>query len=266
MKTISGLLMILLLTASVTRAQGPGTNIPNASRVKDSIIALTDKSLAPPKRAFPVKMLIVPATLITYGITSISNGELKEVNQEVKEELWLENAHKQVHLDNYLQWAPAAAVYGLNALGIKGAHNFRDRTIIYGLSTLIMSSSVYAVKNLSKQWRPDGSDQLSFPSGHTANAFAAAEFLRREYKDVSPWYGIAGYAVAATTGYLRMYNNKHWLGDVVAGAGVGILSTDLAYYLYPTVRKLFVKEKGKATIAAPFYNQGVVGLSVVHQF
>jgi membrane-associated phospholipid phosphatase len=38
--------------------------------------------------------------------------------------------------------------------------------------------------------------------------------------------------MAATTGYLRMYNNKHWFGDVVAGAGVGILSAKFSYWLF----------------------------------
>jgi hypothetical protein len=233
----------------------------------DTLPSLTRQWVPQPKKPFPVSMLLVPATLITYGITSLGNEGLKDVNEEVQEELWTErSSHRQIHIDNYLQWAPAAAVYGLNAMGIKGAHNFRDRTIIYGLSTAIMGSVVFAGKNITKQWRPDISDNHSFPSGHTATAFAAAEFLRREYKDRSLWYGVAGYAAAAATGYLRMYNNKHWLSDVIAGAGVGILSTDLAYYLYPSLKKLFVKDKHSATVAAPFYNQGAVGLTIVHQF
>lgn len=233
---------------------------------QDSLKVNAAKASPGIERHTSVKALILPVALISYGIGSTYSHELKEINSEVQEELWLEHSHRQFHLDNYLQWAPAAAVYGLNAAGVRGAHNFRDRTIIYALSNIIMSSTVYIGKNVSKQWRPDGSDHFSFPSGHTANAFAAAEFLRKEYKDVSPWYGIAGYAVAATTGYLRMYNNKHWFGDVVAGAGVGILSTNLAYYLYPSVKRIFVKEKRSATIATPFYLNGVAGLSLVHQF
>lgn len=233
---------------------------------RDTLPAVAMKTMPPVKRPFPGRMLLLPATLITYGITSLENPELKTVNTEVREELWEDKPHRPLHIDNYLQFAPAAAVYGLNALGIKGEHNFRDRTIIYGLSTAIMASTVYATKNISKQWRPDISDNHSFPSGHTATAFAAAEFLRKEYWKVSPWYGIAGYAAAATTGYLRMYNNKHWLSDVVAGAGIGILSTDLAYYLYPAVKKIFVKGKGGTTAVAPFYQQGAVGLSLVHHF
>jgi len=44
--------------------------------------------------------------------------------------------------------------------------------------------------------------------------------------------------IAATTGTLRIYHNKHWLTDVVAGAGIGILSTALAYFIYPKVKKV----------------------------
>jgi membrane-associated phospholipid phosphatase len=52
------------------------------------------------------------------------------------------------------------------------------------------------------------------------------------YKDVSIWYGISGYIIASGTGVLRIYNNRHWLTDVAAGAGM-ILCTKTAYWLYP---------------------------------
>ena len=32
---------------------------------------------------------------------------------------------------------------------------------------------------------------------------------------------------------MRMYNNRHWASDVLAGAGVGILSASLTYWLAP---------------------------------
>lgn len=256
---------LFLMVLNVPAQSFDAKNTPGLSS-RDTIPAVNIRITPQIKKAFPVSMLIVPATLITYGITSLGNRELRSINKEIREEIWDEQPHRLLHIDNYLQWAPAAAVYGLNALGIKGEHDLRDRTIIYGLSTAIMGTTVYATKSFSKQWRPDESDRSSFPSGHTATAFAAAEFLRKEYWKVSPWYGVAGYAMAATTGYLRMYNNKHWLSDVVAGAGIGILSTDLAYYLYPSVKRIFVKDKKGATMAAPFYQQGVVGLSLVHTF
>ena len=88
--------------------------------------------------------------------------------------------------------------------------------------------------------RPDGSNDHSFPSGHTATAFMTATMLTKEYGHKSPWIGIGAYLVATATGLMRMANNKHWLSDVLAGAGIGILSTETGYYL----ADLVFKEKG----------------------
>lgn len=218
------------------------------------------------KSPFPYRALIIPGALIAYGVTSIENNELKAINSEVKEELYTEQPHKKFPLDNYLQFAPAVAVYGLNLAGIKGRHNFTDRSMLYLLSNVIVNTAVFSVKKIAHQSRPDGSNYASFPSGHTAEAFASAEFLRQEYKSVSPWYGIAGYAVAATTGYLRMYNNKHWLNDVAAGAGMGILSTRIAYWLYPKIKQRLTGKRYDNTMLLPSYRQGSFGISMLHRF
>jgi membrane-associated phospholipid phosphatase len=204
--------------------------------------------------------------MIAYGFTALENDGLKNLNAEFKDELYAESPHKKIPIDNYLQFAPAAAVYGLNALGIKGKHNFRDRSMIYAMSNIILTGTVFSLKKITAVQRPDGSAYTSFPSGHTAEAFASAEFMRMEYKDVSPWYGIAGYAMAASTGYLRMYNNKHWLSDVVAGAGVGIASTKLAYWLYPKIQHKLFKDKLPNTVVMPAYQNGAFILGMVHKF
>ncbi len=218
------------------------------------------------KNIFPYRSFILPATLVVYGVLSLHTDAFQDINETVKEKLYTEPQPHQFHLDNYLQYSPSVAVYALNAMGIHGKNNFRDRTIIYGISTLIMSSTVFVVKKKTSEIRPDGSNNLSFPSGHTANAFAAAEFLRQEYKDVSPWYGIAGYAAAAATGYLRISNNKHWMGDVAAGAGVGIISTKLAYWIYPAIKRRLFKNKEVSTMVLPTYQNGAIGFGMVHHF
>lgn len=212
-------------------------------------------------------LLLLPATFIVYGAASLKWNRLKSVNDHIKEEVYLEGNRKVHHLDNYMQYAPGLLVYALNIAGIKGENNFRDRTVIYAMANVIMGTAVTITKSATHELRPDGSDYMSFPSGHTATAFAAAEFMRREYKDVSIWYGVAGYAMATATGYLRMSNDKHWFGDVVAGAGVGILSTELAYYLYPSVKRLFkTKRTEGSNVILPTYQQGRIGLSAVHIF
>ena len=138
--------------------------------------------------------------------------------------------------------------------------------MIYLLSNAMMGITVQSLKSITKIQRPDGFGTNAFPSGHTATAFVAAEFLHQEYKDVSPWYGVAGYAAAITTAYLRMYNNKHWFRDLLPGAGIGILSTKAAYWIYPAIKRKFFKDKPMNTLVMPFYQNGVGGVSVVYNF
>ena len=213
---------------------------------------------------FSWKPLIIPVALFSYGIIAIESDHLKNFNTEIREEV-NEHIDEKTSIDDFSQYAPALAVYGLNGIGIKGKNNFRDRSIIMGTSYLIMASTVLSLKKMTAIERPDGTSNNSFPSGHTATAFAGAEFLWQEYKDVNIWYGISGYLVATGTGAFRMYNNRHWLSDVVMGAGIGILSTKVAYWLFPLVNKhLFQSKKDTLTaMIAPLYNGNQIGFGMV---
>jgi membrane-associated phospholipid phosphatase len=259
------LLFIAIPSMISVQAQYTDTSaVQRLTHVKDS--TANKWNLITAKRRAGYKSFIVPGILIVYGVTSLGNDGLKSFNNKMKEEIWLEHPHKLTKIDNYLMHSPAVAVYGLNALGIKGRNNLRDRSMIYLLSNVICNSTVFGVKKISHSLRPDGSDYYSFPSGHTAQAFAAAEFMRQEFKDVSPWYGVAGYMVAGATGALRMYNNRHWASDVLAGAGVGIASTKLAYWIYPAIKRKLFKDKPLNTMIMPFYQKGGAGLAMVYNF
>ncbi len=199
--------------------------------------------------------LLVPGAMLTYGLLALDNHTLRDLNYSTRKELMEEHPHFSTTVDNYLQWSPAIAVYALNALGAKGEHNFADRTLIYGTSTLIMASSVKIMKKLMHSQRPDGSNHESFPSGHTATAFAAAEFMRIEYQHKQPLLSMTGYIAAAATGALRMYNNRHWLSDIIGGAGVGIMSTQAAYALYPVIKRhLSSSREYNNTMLMPYYD------------
>ena len=74
------------------------------------------------------------------------------------------------------------------------------------------------LKDAVGEERPDGSDNKSFPSGHTSMSFAAAGTLHKRYG----WkIGIPAHAVAAFVGVARVKADKHFVHDVVAGAALG---------------------------------------------
>ncbi|AZA79160.1 phosphatase PAP2 family protein [Chryseobacterium sp. G0186] len=143
----------------------------------------------------------------------------------------------KVKYDDYLQYAPAVAVYGLKLGGVKGRNNIGRATLSYGTSLVIMGILVNSIKYTTKVERPDGSKNNSFPSGHAAMAFTNASFLHKEYGMVNPAYSIAGYGSATLTGLGRNLNNRHWLPDILAGAGIGIISTELGYFFIDKIYK-----------------------------
>jgi len=225
---------------------------------------------------FAYKQLIVPVSLMVVGslrlVGNPDDNKLVSLDHRIRDER-MHHIKKPFRLDDYTQYSPMVAVYVLNVCGVKGRHNFRDRTVILATSNLLMVISVSAVKYTSGVPRPfdPPGDPIrdAFPSGHTATAFMAAEYLRMEYKDVSPWYGFAGYTVAVYTGLMRVYNDAHWLSDVIAGAGFGMLSTKTAYWIYPSIqRALFKKTRTSSvnTTAIPFYYGKSAGFNMCMTF
>jgi membrane-associated phospholipid phosphatase len=251
-------LLVVLLSTHFLVAQ---------NSVKDTLVVKDKDSVHNLK--FNYKQLIIPSVLIGYGVIGLNSDQLKGYNLKVQDEV-TENIDKKFTVDDVLQYVPAAAVYGLNACGVEGKNNLKDRSIILASSYLMMSVTVLALKSITKVERPDGSSNNSFPSGHTANAFVGAEFMYQEYKDKSIWYGISGYVVATATGAFRVVNNRHWVTDVVAGAGIGILTTKAAYWMYPYLNKKFFtkkeKEKKVSSMVLPYYNGKQLGCGLVMQF
>ncbi len=139
--------------------------------------------------------------------------------------------------DNYLLFSPIAATVIMKLCGVESRSTW-ERFIVSGLfSATITAASTYAIKYSIETLRPDGSTHDSFPSGHTAIAFASAHILHKEYGELSPWISIGGYTVATTVGLTRILNDRHWVSDVLAGAGIGILSTELGYFFTELIYK-----------------------------
>jgi hypothetical protein len=114
--------------------------------------------------------------------------------------------------------AVVGTTVGLFSAGrISRGDNFRATS--YDVSQAIIVNALYttALKVTVRRERPDGSNNLSFPSGHASNAFATASVIARHYPKVAiPVYGLATYIAVS-----RMAANKHYLSDIVAGSGLG---------------------------------------------
>lgn len=142
--------------------------------------------------------------------------------------------YKRFHgdgIDNVLEYVPTAAVFGLKLLGVPAESSWKRRLTVSVVSFGINAAVTYSLKHTVHEMRPDGTDNHSFPSGHTAVAFCGATTLMHEYRKVSPWIGVAGYAVATTVAVDRVRRNRHTWGDVVAGAAVGVLSSEAGYLI-----------------------------------
>ena len=133
-------------------------------------------------------------------------------------------------IDDYSQYFGPAMTVGLKLAGVEGRSDWPRMLSSAGMSYVIMAALVNGIKYTAKEMRPDGSSANSWPSGHTATSFVGATLLHKEYGMTrSPWYSVAGYGVATATGVMRVLNNRHWISDVMSGAGIGIFSGELGY-------------------------------------
>lgn len=211
------------------------------------------------------KGMILPIALIGAGAIGSQIDAIKEIDFGLSKSLI--HSHSGFVLEDAVQYAPVAAYYALNLSGLKSAHNLKDGSALVAASYCITAAATYALKKVVDERRPNGADYDAFPSGHAAVSFMGAELLRMEYKDTCPWIGYAGYAAATYTSLARIRHSEHWFHDLVAGAGVGILGTRLAYWICPPIHKRLFgnlakkRKKDFAIVGMPIYNGSLTGVS-----
>lgn len=210
--------MLVILMPSVVHGQ-------NADR--DSVNTVTTLH---EKRK--IMNLIAPGILILGGTGLMLDKDADESflsNFEIREERNEHFLNFSTAIDDYLQHAPSAVAIIMSLSGVKGRHDLPNQIALLVKSELLMLSVVMPLKYTVGESRPDSGSKNSFPSGHTAQAFVAAAFLAKEYGHKSIWIPIGSYTVASTVGVFRMLNNRHWISDVLVGAGVGLLSSEVVF-------------------------------------
>ncbi len=174
--------------------------------------------------------------LFVAGI--IAKGEKRSFRQNTSENRHTLVTDFKTEIDNYTQFFGPVMATGLKIAGVEGRSDWGRYLASTAMSYGFMALFVNSIKYTAKEMRPDGSTRNSWPSGHTATAFVGATILHKEYGLTrSPWYSVAGYGVATATGVMRVLNNRHWVSDVLSGAGVGIISGELAYAMSDLIFK-----------------------------
>ncbi|MBQ5466648.1 MAG: phosphatase PAP2 family protein, partial [Muribaculaceae bacterium] len=167
-------------------------------------------------------------------------------NPNTKIRLIKYNFHSEI--DNYTQYLPLALTIGLKMGGVESRSDWPRFWASAAASSAIMAGLVNGIKYTASEMRPDGTTRNAWPSGHTATAFLTATILHKEYGMTrSPWISVGAYTLATATGVMRVLNNRHWISDVLSGAGIGILSVELGYGLMDLLFKQHGLQRGDLT-------------------
>lgn len=176
------------------------------------------------KLLFEVCLSIAIVLILRYGL-------LENINQyiyDLRNTYFLDFSYRY---DDFLPYIPLILLFILKVAGIKSRSNWKQMIVSVAFSFALMGLVVTTVKSISGVLRPDGSDFLSFPSGHTASAFTSGCVLLKEYGSKYRWIGGSAIFLAVLTGITRILNNRHWLSDALAGALIGFMSVEIGYFL-----------------------------------
>jgi hypothetical protein len=212
-----------------------------------------------------LRQSIVPVSLIGAGLViNYSNGAIGKENIQDG----ISNAFPDfsTNADNFILFVPALTMYAADLLKIESENDAFTQTKYLFIAGVAANLVTYGLKHITDETRPNGEDKLSFPSGHTANAFVMATVLFHEFKNTKPILAYSGFIFASSTGALRVLNNEHWVSDVLVGAGIGIMVTDLVYRFEPLKNWNPFKNKKVSTIISPSYKENSIGVYANIQF
>ena len=189
---------------------------------------------------FRATQLIAPGVLLATGVGIHCWGH-DAIDVPVYQEFAHLREDKGVlkNTDVVLKYVPALPLIvdlGLGLTGVPSKYDLQDRFIEAGLASIVAGGTCLLMKNLISARRPDQTNYNSFPSGHTVLGFVGAELVRMNYG----WgWGLGAYVVASGVAFMRVYSGRHWLGDILFGAGLGILGAHVGEWLLEPTKRLF---------------------------
>jgi len=213
------------------------------------------------KKHVLLKKSILPASLIGVGIIINKSTFEKTFQKDIRNSV---GTNYKTNIEDYLAFAPVAQMYIADIAGVKSKNHWFDQSKNLFISNLFSVGITFALKKSNHKIRPNG-EADSFPSGHSALAFTNATVLYHEFHNTAPGLAYSGYAFATTVGIFRMLNNKHFLSDVLVGAGIGIAVTNLVFYFKP-LKNFNPFKKVKNVSIFPTLSDNTYGLYANYQF
>ena len=221
-----------------------------------------DSTTQIPEKKFFFKKAALPLGLIVGG-SLLSDSKLeKDFQSFVRKQTGDDFLYRA---DDYTRFVPIAELYLADIAGIKAKNHWFDQSKNLFIAGYATDWITFKLKDWIFKRRPTGRQDNSFPSGHTSFAFMGSSVLYHEFKDTSTALAYSGYFFAATTGGFRVANNEHFISDVLVGAGIAMLITELVYYFDPIIPwNPFKKTKGVTLF--PTMDEQHYGFSFSMQF
>jgi membrane-associated phospholipid phosphatase len=221
------------------------------------IFAQVDSAHTIKKYKMGAKSLLFPASLFVAG-TLVKETAFREYFQNK-----IQNSGLKTHtkIDDYTKYVPVIEMYIADLCYKKTKGEVFQQTKNYLIARILNSLATSGLKGATQVTRPDGTER-SFPSGHTSFAFTGATALFLEYKDDDKILAFSGFVFSTVTGFLRITNNRHWISDVIAGAGIGMLSSTLVWYTNP-LKSWDPFKKKKISVYPSFSGLDKIGICLV---
>lgn len=207
----------------------------DSGNISTSVIGTADTK-ANPQHPLKPAALIIPATFIIYGGLNPVINDIAKLDNRIMAHVREKFPYQAFNAADYLMWTPSATVYVMDAFKVKTAHNFKQHLILDASSIAITGAVGFGMRIISRHIKSFNTDNTDFPSGHTANAFRGAEILHQELKQNHNLLSYSGYVAATAVGVFRIYGKEHYFSQVVAGAGLGILSTKVTYWVFEKIK------------------------------
>lgn len=222
----------------------------------------TLKIVAKDSSKLKVKNFIIPVTLITSGLILRDVDLKRDVYEFQQNAIGDRFTFKN---DDFIQYMPTTLAVLGSTMNFKSKNSFEQLATNQLVSLTISGIFGRIIKDAVNDKRPELYGLKSFPSGHTSTAFNGATLLFLEYKDDNIWFASSGYLLATTTAFFRLTNDKHWMADVLAGAGIGMATAFVVHYWSPDIYKYFKKyilpnNKETAFFAYPIIDSNNYGM------